>query len=127
MIKENVWNGTRPLLPPVTQRALKVDLVINAGERKPASAACKFNRTVGLGAFCVEPIAIILAGKPLDAAFGLRYQNVLSQRINGSIMGELFATIVRLCGVRQYLDDELRVDQRIKMIVFKPGFATQSY
>ena len=83
--------------------AIEVDFVINASERKPADHRRQFERTIGIGAFAIQPATVILPAKPFETAFGLRDEDVLAQRLAGQRAIKALMLESHLVGGRQDL------------------------
>ena len=77
--RERSIRSRRCVLAVLELLAIEIDLVVNARNRKPAGHRLQLQRALRIRGFNVEPRAVILPGKPFDAAFVLRYQDVLTQ------------------------------------------------
>src|SRR5262245_30699548 len=63
--------------------------------------------------------------EPLDADRVLGDEHVLTQRWNPTVVGELPAPVARLGRGGEDLDDDVRVEQRVDLVVFELGFPAE--
>ena len=71
-----------------------------------------------------QPTSISLFEVLFHPVFLLREEQVFRERFNRTIVGGLPQTIVSLCGFSRYFDNQSRIKQSIKVIIFKLRLAT---
>ena len=59
----------------------------------------------------------------LDARFVLGDQQVVAQGFQGTVMGELVASVISRRAVRQHFDDDRGIEQGVNVLIFEARFA----
>jgi len=89
--------------------------VVDLGQGKLALDRLDGHHGVQAGAFGQQPAAVGLAREALDAQLVLADQQVVGQRVQRAVLGELLAPVVGLRGLGEDLDDDGGVEQDVQL------------